>query len=548
MILHNGRILTLDSSGTEAEAVAINGRLISAVGRFDEVRAKASPGPVIDLEGRTVIPGFNDDHIHLVSMGDYFSTPNLAGRNEREIVELLRDVYAGRPAGELLVGNGWDYPDCVDPHRSILDSAFPENPVALFQYSGHGVWVNSLLLERFRIGRGTPDPEGGKIVRDTDGEPTGVLYDAAARPLHLMRNALRMRDQDNLDRSLEKALSLLRQNGVTSVQDNTWYPEIVRLYRRFEQGDRLTLRVSCWSDGRAPRRKWLLEHMRFSGPFLTLGPAKYFLDGTFSTKTAWLLEPYPDDPANTGIPMGSVEWIHHLLHRSAAAGRQAAFHAIGDRAVREMVNGVEAASKRHPSVREMRMRIEHGQLISRDDLQRIRDLGIVVSAQPHALGTPEKDRAFLGEERARGAYPYRSMLDAGVHLAFGSDVPGESTFEPLLAIHRIVNRDSPERITVEEALRAYTSGSAYAEFKEGEKGVVGVGKLADLTVLAENPLEVEPERIKDIGVDATIVGGRVVYDRADITSDHRPNARSGDGSHRESSGAAIVRNSTMVKR
>lgn len=514
MILRNGRILTLDDSGSEAEAVAINGQRISAVGRFDEVRAKASPGPEIDLRGRTVIPGFNDDHIHLVSMGDYYSTPNLAGKNEREIVDLLREVCAGQPPGELLVGNGWDYPDCLEPHRSILDAAFPENPVALFQYSGHGVWVNSRLLERFKIGRDTPDPVGGKIVRDSAGEPTGVLYDAAARPLHLMRNRTRMKDRENLDRSLEKALALLRRNGVTSVQDNTWYPELVRLYRRFEQTGRLTARVSCWSDGRAPRRKWVLEHMRFSGPFLTLGPAKYFLDGTFSTKTAWLLDAYPDDPANTGIPMGTIEWIHSLVLRSAAAGRQAAFHAIGDRAVHEMVNGVEAAAQRHPSVREMRMRIEHGQLISQDDIQRIRDLGIVVSAQPHALGTPEKDRAFLGEERARSAYPYRSMLDAGVHLAFGSDVPGESTFEPLLAIHRIVNRDSPERITVEEALRAYTSGSAYVELKEDEKGIIGVGKLADLTVLAENPLEAPPSRIKDIGVDITIVGGRIVFDRS----------------------------------
>lgn len=514
MILHHGTILTLDADNRRVDAVGVVGDRIVAAGSLDEVRAAAGDGEgEIDLEGKTLIPGFNDDHIHLLSMGDYFSTPNFAGLNEREIVEKLREIYRDARPGELLVGNGWDYPHCRNPHRSLLDSAFPENPVALFQYSGHGVWVNSRLLASVKIDRTTADPVGGRIVRDENGEPTGVLYDGAARPLHLMRNARRNSNPENLKRFLEKALALLRENGVTSVQDNTWYPGSVRLFREFERSARLTTRVSCWSDGRSKWRKWRVEHMRYSGPMIRLGPAKYFLDGTFSTKTAWLLDHYPDDSENFGLPMGTEEWMHQLVQRSAASRRQAAFHAIGDRAVREMVNAVEAAADRYPVVREMRMRIEHGQLISPEDIPRIRDLGIVVSAQPHALGTPGKDRDFLGGERARSAYPYRSLLDAGVHLAFGSDVPGESTFEPLLAIDRTVNRDSPERITVEEALRAYTSGSAYAQFQEGEKGTIEPGKYADLAILAENPLEVPSERLKDIRVDTTIVGGRIVFER-----------------------------------
>lgn len=515
MILHNGTILAFGSGNRQVDAVGIVGDRIAAVGTLDEVRAAAGDGEgEIDLEGRTVIPGFNDDHIHLLGMGDYFSTPNFAGLGEDEIVEKLREISRDSRPGELLVGNGWDYPYCRNPHRSILDSAFPDNPVALFQYSGHGVWVNSRLLARLKIDRTTADPVGGRIVRDKEGEPTGVLYDAAARPLHLMRNARRNSNPENLERFLEKALALLRENGVTSVQDNTWYPGSVRLFREFERMGRLTTRVSCWSDGRSTWRKWRVEHMRYSAPKIRLGPAKYFLDGTFSTKTAWLLDHYPDDLENFGVPMGTVKWMHELVRRSAASHRQAAFHAIGDRAVREMVNAVEAASERYPAVREMRMRIEHGQLISPQDIPRIRDLGIVVSAQPHALGTPGKDRDFLGEDRARSAYPYRSLLDAGAHLAFGSDVPGESTFEPLLAIHRTVNRDSPERITVEEALRAYTCGSAYAQFQEDEKGTIEPGRYADLVILAENPLKVPSERLKDIRVDTTIVGGRIVFDSA----------------------------------
>ena len=519
MILKNGRILTFDSDEREVQALALSGDRIVAVGTLEEARRALGPEDreEIDLEGKTVIPGFNDNHIHLISMGDYFSTPNLAGLTEREIVERLREVYRGAPQNALIVGNGWDYPECVNPHRSLLDEAFPENPAALFQYSGHGVWVNSRLLERFKIRRSTPDPEGGKIVRDEAGEPTGVLYDAAARPLHLMRSSLRNKNPRLLDRFLEKALALLRENGVTSVQDNTWYPQHVGLYQEFARKGRLSLRVSCWSDGRAPSRKWRLEHRRFSGNSVSLGPAKYFLDGTFSTKTAWLLEPYPDDAENYGLPMGSVEWIQGIVSNLAAAHRQGAFHAIGDRAVRELVNAVEAAAKRHPGIRDLRMRIEHGQLIAREDISRIRDLGMVVSAQPHALGTPEKDRAFLGEERALHAYPYRSLLDAGVRLSFGSDIPGESTFRPLLAIHNIVNRDSPESISVKEAIRTYTSGSAYAELKEEEKGVLAPGRLADLAILEENPLEIDASRIKDIAIDRTIVGGRIVYERASQT-------------------------------
>ncbi|HUX20628.1 MAG TPA: amidohydrolase family protein, partial [Spirochaetia bacterium] len=433
--------------------------------------------------------------------------------SEREIVVLLREVYRSVPKGELIVGNGWDYPHCLNPHRLLLDEAFPDNPVSLFQFSGHGVWVNSRLLDRLRISRLTPDPVGGRIVRDERGEPSGVLYDAAARPLHIMRNVQRNKHPENLDRFLETALSHLRENGVTSVQDNTWYPDLVRLYGRFESEGRLTVRVSCWSDGRAPARKRRLEHLKYPGEMITLGPAKYFLDGTFSTKTAWLLEPYSGDPQNYGIPMGSIEWMRGIVLRAAKAGRQSAFHAIGDRAVRELVSSVEAAALRYPRTRELRMRIEHGQLIYRDDIPRIRDLGIVVSAQPHALGTPEKDRDFLGEARSERAYPYRSLLDAGVKLSFGSDIPGESTFRPLLAIHNIVNRRSPERITVAEAIQTYTAGSAFAELREGEKGTITPGKLADLVVLSDNPLESPKERIKDIRIDRTIVGGRIVYER-----------------------------------
>jgi len=514
MIIFNGKIRTMDPQKPEVEAIAVrNGRIVAA-GSYDAARARLSgPAEEIDLGGRTAIPGFNDDHIHLIGMADYFSRPNLAGLNERQIIERMREIYKDAKPGDLLVGNGWDYPSCTNPHRSILDEAFPDNPVVLYQYSGHGSWVSSRLLAAAGITRSTKDPVGGRIGRDSAGEPNGILLDAAARPIRVIRSRIQDKEPGRRERLFDRAQELLRENGLTSVQDNTWLPENGRIYLKAAKAGKLTVRISCWSDGRTRLKRRRLEHLPFDGSFLSLGPVKYFLDGTFSTKTAWMLEPYPDDPQNSGIAMGTGRWAFEIVRREAARRRQAAFHSIGDRSTRELVDAVEEASKWYRWVPELRMRIEHGQIIAMEDMRRIRDLGMVVSAQPHALGNPEKDARILGPERALRVYPYRSLIDAGVPLAFGSDVPGESTFVPLLAIHHTVNRESPERITVEEAVRAYTVGSAYAQGMEDRKGMLSVGMMADIAVLSDDPMSVRPEGIKDIRVEMTIVDGRVVFDR-----------------------------------
>ena len=543
----------MDERLPQAEALAIEGERIKAVGSLDEVRSSIEgEAEWVDLLGRTIIPGFNDDHIHLLSMGDYFSRPLLGGLTSAEVIAKVAEFYRDAPPGEVLYGQGWDYPTCPDPHRALLDRVFTRNPVALFQYSGHGVWVNSLMLSQLGIDRNAPDPKGGRIVRDERGEPTGILLDAAAHLAHVRKNAHTLTDHRSRLAHLRESLRLVREQGITSVQDNTWYPQVVDSLLELEREGQLTLRVSCWADGRAPLRRWRLDHKRFDEPpadrreasryadgpgamatreaptllrlsvepdlgrgaMITRGPVKYFLDGTFSTRTAWLFEPYLGEAENRGIPMGSPAWIEGIVRSCTRGRRQAAFHAIGDRAVHELVEGVAAAAALYPWATRLRMRIEHGQLIREEDISRIRDLGMVVSAQPHALGNPEKDRRLLGEERADRAYPYRSLLDAGAHLAFGSDIPGEGSFEPLRAIHNAVNRESSQRITITEALRCYTLGSAYAQFKEREKGSLVPGKLADLAILSANPLVHPADSIKEIRVDMTIVGGRIVFDRA----------------------------------
>jgi predicted amidohydrolase YtcJ len=310
---------------------------------------------------------------------------------------------------------------------------------------------------------------------------------------------------------LDRALGELAGVGVTSVQDNTWFPSTVRLLKGYHRKGKLTARVSCWFYGMIPAAAALMSLNRFDDLWVRRGPWKYLLDGTFSTRTAWLLETYAGEPGNYGIADGVAELADRAVGLSILKARQAAFHAIGDRTVRELVNTIERYSRRYHNAAELRFRIEHAQLIDPEDMPRLRELGILVSAQPSALATPEKDTDLLGLQRAARAYPYRSLLDAGVRLSFGSDMPGEASFDPLLGMHYTVNRSGAERISPAEALRAYTLGSAYAEFQESEKGSITAGKLADLAVLSADPLSVAPESIKDVEVEMTVLGGRIVY-------------------------------------
>ena len=518
LLLYNGRIHTIDDEQPSAEAVLIRGERIDFVGVQAEARRRASGvARLIDLQGRTLIPGFNDNHIHLIAMGDTLGRPNLRGMDDAGIVDFLKEEFRDARPGETLYAWGWDYPSCPDPHRRVLDQAFPDNPVVLIQFSGHGIWVNSRVLKKYRISHRTPDPPGGEILRDQQGYPTGILRESAAIPIHRAR-FLKMHMNAALQRRmLDRALGELARVGITSVQDNTWFPSTVRLLNRYRRRGRLTVRVSCWFYGMMPAVAALMSLKRFDDLWVRRGPWKYLLDGTFSTRTAWLLEAYAGEPGNYGIADGVAELADRAVGLSLRRRRQAVFHAIGDRTVRELVNTIEGYSRRYNNAAQLRFRIEHAQLIDPEDIPKLRDLGILVSAQPSALATPEKDVDLLGSQRAARAYPYRSLLDAGVHLSFGSDIPGEASFDPLLGMHYTVNRSGAQRISPAEALRAYTLGSAYAEFQESEKGSITAGKLADLAVLSTDPLSVPQESIKDVGVQMTILGGRIVY-RRDETS------------------------------
>ena len=539
-IWQGGSVVTVDEEQPRAEAVLVRDKRIEAVGSQAEVRAAARPdAEVIDLEGCTLIPGFNDAHIHLFIMGDHANSITLHGLSKAEILERL-GAAAGAGAADAgtkhegggatardtggggdnttasdtspLLAYAWDYERCPDPHKRDLDEVFPNRPVILFQFSGHGAWVNSAALKLLQIDADTPDWEMGGPDRDENGELTGILREPSNSPqVREVRDA-QWRDRENVRRGLRAALPKLAEHGITSIQDNTWFPwvldEIKQLHRRGE----LTCRLSCWAYGKQPQFVRAFRRRRFNKDWFARGPVKYFWDGAFSSYTAFLTEPYADRPGIRGKGT-EVDAIAHILRRATRRNRQIAAHSIGDAATAAYIDAMAQVATERPTARQLRHRIEHGQLIRSEDIPRIRDLGMIVSAQPHAASDPGKDRRLIGQERLRRAYPYRSLLDAGVPLAFGSDFPGEATFDPLYGMHLAVNREGGEAITATEALHAYTAGGAYAEWKEREKGRIRPGFLADLAVLSADPTAVDPTSIQDIQVDATVVDGRFVFER-----------------------------------
>ncbi len=517
----NGRFITLASGRPEAYFVETNrGRILRTGGReeWQKVSARMPDGAlsrmVRDMGGRVVVPGFNDNHIHTVAYGDMLSRVRLGGMDARSILRLLAERYRDLGRGKTILAQGWDYDTVPEPRKELLDEAFPENPVILLQFSGHGAWVNSRVLAELSITKDTPDPPGGVIIRDAGGEPTGVLRDAAIVPLHRRRFIALHADPRKNRRFLVRALRSYARMGITSVQDNTWFPTTLLHLGALRSVGALTCRFTCWPYGPAPAMARMMGAPGSGGRFIRIGPWKYFLDGTFSTKTAWLHEPYEGETENTGSPTGSRAYYYGVVRKAAEKRRQTAFHAIGDRAVSTLLDAVEEVAETYPEVTSLRLRLEHAQLIEKSDMPRLRRLGVLIAAQPHAMWNPTKDQALLGAKRYDRAYPYRSLLDAGVHLSFGSDVPGEDTVDPLYGIHLAVNRPGAEAITPEEALRCYTVESAYAEGQESVKGTLSPGSYADFVVLSDNPLTVPSNTIRDLVVLHTVVAGKSVFRRS----------------------------------
>ncbi|HEV3470190.1 MAG TPA: amidohydrolase [Pyrinomonadaceae bacterium] len=554
LLLVNGKVFTADAAGTLAEAVAVSGGRIVAVGSTGEVRARFRGARTIDLRGRLVTPGFNDAHIHFLGGGLSLLRVDLNGAKtleeaKRRVAARVREL----PAGAWVTGRGWDHTLWGGewPTREALDEVAPRNPVILQRVDGHVSWANTLALQKAGVTRETPAPEGGEILRDARGEPTGILKETAAG---LVARVVPQPSAGEMMRAIERALEEARRYGITSIQDNSGY-ETTKLYRKLKSEGRLTVRVSEWQnfeDTVEELKRQRAEFLAFNDhpQRLRLGPLKGYVDGTLGSRTAAMLAPFSDDPKNSGIPRRPPEELTKMVVARAQEGFQIALHAIGDRANRIALDGFEEALRQNlrpnyygasredipitrdgpPEVRRrflsewVRFRVEHAQVVSPLDFARFRDLEVVASMQPsHAISDKRWAQERLGEYRVLGAYSWHTMLAHGVRVAFGTDWPVEP-ISPYLGLYAAVTRQSSdgdppggwwpqERLSIEDAVRCYTTGSAYASFEELEKGRLAPGMLADLVVHSQDLLTIRPGEILNTEPVLTIFDGRVVYEK-----------------------------------
>jgi predicted amidohydrolase YtcJ len=524
-IYRNGRIYTNDSSAPWAEALLVRGEQILAVGDDNEVSALADQGAkTVDLEGHFVMPGFNDAHVHLGSAGEDWLAVRLFGtQSVAELQKRLAAAVAEHRPGEWITGSGWDHtmwPEKKFPDRHQLDEVSPKNPVILTHVSGHVAVANSLALQLAGITRDAPNPAGGEIEKAASGEPTGMLKEGAA--MHLVESKIPPRTDEQRRRGVELTLADVAKNGVTSVQDNSAWEDFLT-YRNLKNDGKLTVRITEWLPFPAPLEK--LEQLRRDGgttdPWLRTGALKMVTDGALGSRTAAMLAPYSDDPKTTGILTMEPEKLRELAIERDKAGFQLNFHAIGDRANQISLDAFEAAAKAN-GPRDRRDRIEHAQVVAAADFPRFARLQVIASMQPsHETTDMRWAEQRIGPERAKGAYAWATMQKFGVRLAFGTDYDVEP-ISPFRGLYACVTRELPdggpasgwqpqEKISLDDCIRAYTSGSAYGEFMEGKKGELKAGEFADFIVLSNDLTKVAPREFTKTKVLRTVVGGRTVY-------------------------------------
>jgi predicted amidohydrolase YtcJ len=529
LVLVNGKIWTVDDKQLEAEAVAVLGNRIAAVGSTEEIRKWVGANTkVIDLQGKRVTPGFNDSHVHFLDGGMGLASVQLRyARTPEEFRDRIRDFAAKLPKGRWVLNGNWDHENWNPPAlptRRLIDAVTTDNPVFINRLDGHMCLANSLALKLAGVRRETPDPPGGTIVRDEDGEPTGVLKDAA---MNYVYKVIPSPSEEVMAEAIRAALAYAAENGVTSVQDMSASPEVFGAYQKLLANGELTARVygiqplSEW--GRLARvgvRAW------FGNDKLKVGGLKGFADGSLGSTTALFFEPYLDAPKTSGLPSDEMfpegKMLDNILGADKA-GLQIAVHAIGDKANKTILDMFAEVEKRN-GARGRRLRIEHAQHLRPEEIKRFGAERVIASMQPyHAIDDGRWAENRIGPNRAKGTYAFRSLLDAGAMLAFGSDW-FVAPMEPLMGIYAAVTRRTldgkrpqgwvPEqKITVAEAVRAYTMGSAYASGDEKVKGSIEVGKLADLVVLSADIFKIDPVEIEKAKVVMTIFEGKVIYER-----------------------------------
>jgi predicted amidohydrolase YtcJ len=529
LLLFNGRIYTMDPAHPRAQALAIAGNRILAVGDDAELRPLLGlGGRAVDLAGQVAIPGLTDAHVHFgwyswaIHQGeiDLDNVPSKA-----EAIARVASQAQNVPAGEWIQGAGWNknvWPDTSFPTAADLDAVAREHPVALEDKSHHATWVNSRALQLAGISASSEDPPGGEIVRDERGQPTGILLETAAQ---LVYKIIPAADAVTMVAALRKGISEAHRLGLTGVHD-PGHPIVLAALQVLRARDELGLRTLVHipaDDLDAALRLGLRSGL--GDEYLRIGGIKLFADGALGPQSAHMLVPYEGTTGDTGIPTLTADELRDIVSRARAGGLSIAAHAIGDAANRGVLDAVERAQAEKPTLKihpRLPDRIEHVQLLHPDDLPRLARLGVVASMQPiHATSDMEMAERHWGR-RCDLSYAWRSVLDSGACLAFGSDCPVE-TLDPLPGIHAAVTRrrhdGSPgsegwipgQRLTVTEAVHAYTLGAAHASGEAGLKGSLSPGKLADVTVLSRDIFAIEPMEILDSRVMMTIFDGRIVY-------------------------------------
>src|SRR5882724_2664698 len=524
----HGRIYTNDLQHPWASAIAVREGKIVCIGGIEQIMLECGGGnedaETIQLGGKFVMPGFNDSHVHLGSAAADMLAIRLNGvASIEDLQKHLADAVAAHKEGDWITGSGWDHtlwPDKKFPTKQQLDTVSPKNPVLLTHISGHVAVANSLALQLAGVTKDTPNPKGGEFERDANHELTGMLEEGSA--IGLVQQYVPEPSTTERRHGIELVLAEVAKNGVTSVQDNSDWEDFL-VYRDLKDEYKLTVRITEWLHFTSSVAE--LQNERSEGgtsdPWLKTGALKMVTDGALGSRTAAMLAPYSDDPSTSGIMAIEPDKLRQMAIERDKAGFQLAFHAIGDEANRVALDVFEAVAKSN-GPRDRRDRIEHAQLVAPQDFVRFAKLNVIASMQPSHQTTDMRwaeDR--VGRERIKGAYAWATMQKNSVRLAFGTDYPVEP-ISPFRGLYACVTRERAEggpkngwapqeKISLEDCIRAYTSGAAYAQFEEGKKGELKAGEYADFIILSNDLTKIPPAQYTKTQVLRTVVAGRTVY-------------------------------------
>ena len=521
----NARVWTGDPRRPWADAIAVDGERISLVGTSAEVKKLATSSTrVIDAGGMMVVPGFIDSHVHFISGGFGLSSVQLRdAKTPADFIRRIKEYAATVPPGTWITEGNWDHEQWGGelPRRDWIDSVTPNNPVWINRLDGHMSLANSAALRAAGVDASTAEVSGGTIVRGADGAPTGILKDNATS---LVDRAVPDPSEELTDRAVDAAMGYVAGNGVTSVHNMGTFVDLAAFQRAHASG-RMKTRIYAV----VPLASWaqLRDTVKARGrgdAWLHIGGLKGFVDGSLGSHTAAMLQPFTDAPNDTGLFVNTPAHLYEWTSGADKAGLQVIVHAIGDKAIRTQLDIYQRVEK-EDGPRDRRFRIEHLQHIAPADIPRVAPLGVIASMQPyHAIDDGRWAEKVIGHERAKTTYAFRSLRDANVRLAFGSDwfVAPATPIEGIYAAvtRRTLDDKNPggwipeQKISVEDALRAYTSNAAYAEFMEKEKGTLAKGMLADFVILDRDLTKISPETIRDTKIVMTVVGGKSVYERA----------------------------------